>query len=618
MGDTLNPGGELVLGQRVVSADGKSRLTFGGDGDLVLSVKRLSRNFWLPRWASGTAGRGADRCAMQGDGNLVIYAGATPLWASNTAGSPNARLVVQDDENVVLYLGATPIWSTDTWVKPAVRTSFAPTRHGFRFANGFPNVTIAGINFGFQGLCGGMSWAALDYFHASEHTPDQTTKPDVNADPLGIFIMSRHIQASLNSSNVGHWMPMLLNPDDNAVRHWSTHDEWKKLKASLDAGAPIPIGLAKFLDAFGSHVVVATGYQEGKGDFTIYCYDPNEVNGECILYLDRSWKHWRFFPSGGTSGDFRGYFVQDGYSSIPLFSVPVAGRRLVLYDHAAGEGDVVGFLNDGDVALDRTNRGWRKSWSALCAGNFLGDGSACIALYDRGSGDADLVAFDGRGALRLDHTHSGWRKSWDLVAAGDFLGNGRSQLLLYDRGAGEAAIVGFDGHGAFNFDHTHSGWRKSWDLVAAGDFLGNGRSQLLLYDRGAGEAAIVGFDGHGAFDFDRTHSGWRKSWDLVAAGDFLGNGRSQLLLYDRGAGEAAIVGFDGHGAFNFDRTYSGWRKSWDLVAAGDFLGTGRSQLLLYDRSAGEAHKVGFDGHGELVSNHTNKGWRKTWSLIAPL
>ena len=37
-----------------------------------------------PVWATNTNDQGADLLLLQGDGNLVIYAGATPLWASNT------------------------------------------------------------------------------------------------------------------------------------------------------------------------------------------------------------------------------------------------------------------------------------------------------------------------------------------------------------------------------------------------------------------------------------------------------------------------------------------------------------------------------------------------------
>ena len=85
---------------------------------------------------------------------------------------------------------------------------------------------------------------------------------------------------------------------------------------SLDNGIPIPIGLARSQDPFNCHVVVATGYQEGTGDFTIYCYDCNDPDGESVLYLDRTWKHWRFMSSGsfGPGETFRGYFVQDAYA----------------------------------------------------------------------------------------------------------------------------------------------------------------------------------------------------------------------------------------------------------------------------------------------------------------
>jgi hypothetical protein len=58
------------------------------------------------------------RLVQQGDGNLVVRAvNGTPLWQSHTYTYPNDYLAVQGDGNVVIYCGASPnraLWSTHT------------------------------------------------------------------------------------------------------------------------------------------------------------------------------------------------------------------------------------------------------------------------------------------------------------------------------------------------------------------------------------------------------------------------------------------------------------------------------------------------------------------------
>jgi hypothetical protein len=64
-------------------------------------------------WSTGTNGTGASIAAMQGDGNLVLYAGS-PVWSSQTFGHPGAALAVQSDGNVVIYGGGQALWASGT------------------------------------------------------------------------------------------------------------------------------------------------------------------------------------------------------------------------------------------------------------------------------------------------------------------------------------------------------------------------------------------------------------------------------------------------------------------------------------------------------------------------
>jgi len=109
-GDTLNAGGTLQPDQSIQSSDGRYRLVYQTDGNLV-----LYRTDGSPLWASGTNGRPVGQTIMQDDGNLAIYGPNQEfVWNTGTqvAGS---RLVVQNDGNLVVYAAdGSAIWASNT------------------------------------------------------------------------------------------------------------------------------------------------------------------------------------------------------------------------------------------------------------------------------------------------------------------------------------------------------------------------------------------------------------------------------------------------------------------------------------------------------------------------
>lgn len=113
--NVLASGARLTPGQSLTSSDGRFRLVYQGDGNLVLYDEALK----TPVWWSATSGRSAGMVGMQGDGNLVIYdASITPLWMSGTAANASARLVLQSDGNLVVYTAdGRPVW--DRFSNPA-------------------------------------------------------------------------------------------------------------------------------------------------------------------------------------------------------------------------------------------------------------------------------------------------------------------------------------------------------------------------------------------------------------------------------------------------------------------------------------------------------------------
>jgi hypothetical protein len=103
----LYPGEELKKGDYLTSANGRYKLIFQRDGNLVLYGPRDRA-----LWASHTQGRQVERCIMQTDGNLVLYLrGGQAIWNSQTYRFAGSFLWLQDDGNLVIYY---PVWNTGT------------------------------------------------------------------------------------------------------------------------------------------------------------------------------------------------------------------------------------------------------------------------------------------------------------------------------------------------------------------------------------------------------------------------------------------------------------------------------------------------------------------------
>lgn len=106
--DRLPSGARLLPGQSLSSTNGRYRLLYQADGNLVLydDVARTAP------WTSNSAGATAGQASMQTDGNFVVYDGqGRDRWTTATAGNANAYLVVQSDGNIVVYRSSgQPAW----------------------------------------------------------------------------------------------------------------------------------------------------------------------------------------------------------------------------------------------------------------------------------------------------------------------------------------------------------------------------------------------------------------------------------------------------------------------------------------------------------------------------
>lgn len=163
--------------------------------------------------------------------------------------------------------------------------AFVPSRHGFAFANSWPAVPAIsvrmpagrlGIGNAALGLCGGMVFAALDYWHAGRLPPAAQPAPGT---PLFRFVVRRLIDSwHIPAGVAGYYRGMLSS--DAALTTRTISKQWPRIRALLDAGQPAPIGLVTVASAnpllLGhNHQVLAYGYTVSGPEVTLAVYDPN-------------------------------------------------------------------------------------------------------------------------------------------------------------------------------------------------------------------------------------------------------------------------------------------------------------------------------------------------------
>lgn len=345
MADRLNPDQTLAPNQGIASNNGTFTFTMQGDGNLVLYEALGNRRRAL--WASNTAGNAGASAVMQGDGNLVVYAkDGRPLWASGTWGRSGAFLAMQDDGNAVVYDPHGPaLWATNT-MREARKIGFEPSRHGFRFPNAFVNQIASVPGFGnieTRGRCGGMAYAALDYFFAGVPIPAYVTANFApgQAPPDGHWLAD-YIYARLMNSfftpSAAKFPEWTVHSDHETwfykgVTRWTKEEEFPKLRARIDSGRPAILGLvgADNLADVGNknHQVVAYGYEgyPAVGAMTVWIYDNNHPGREVALTSEAGNPHW----NASTGEIWRGFFVHDyAHRNPPVFTrqPPAAGQSV--------------------------------------------------------------------------------------------------------------------------------------------------------------------------------------------------------------------------------------------------------------------------------------------------
>jgi len=146
---------------------------------------------------------------------------------------------------------------------------------------------ILGMQPGGYGLCGGMAFAALDYYRAGLLIPrgdHETDNPhrDPTGSSLRTYIWDRLLDSIRdNGIKFVGWkltlqLPGWLGGGSGRLLEW-TRSEWPLIKRHLDNGEVWPIGLAfDQLNILDDHEVLAYGYEDlPDGRIKIYIYEMN-------------------------------------------------------------------------------------------------------------------------------------------------------------------------------------------------------------------------------------------------------------------------------------------------------------------------------------------------------
>ena len=186
---------------------------------------------------------------------------------------------------------------------------FLPSTRGLHFENFFPHeptdtVDLPGgrklaIGDAANGLCGGMAYTVRDYYEAGQPPPADTTAP-AEGTPLFTYLVQRLMASFTLPLGIGRYIE-LMNPAVPDHETWVTsHDlavrsrayvmvqqEWPKIRADIDAGHPVPLGLIKVksldvMDLGKNHQVLAYGYDLVGTDLSLRIYDPNYADNDNV------------------------------------------------------------------------------------------------------------------------------------------------------------------------------------------------------------------------------------------------------------------------------------------------------------------------------------------------
>lgn len=216
-------------------------------------------------------------------------------------------------------------------LKKTAMTNFNPSVEGFHFANTFTNdlfpkaLSHTGLSRNLvetDGLCGGMVYAALDYYYGHKPIPNLNYRPATGT-KLAHYIYQREVHSI--EKNLTEWINMRVKPGGSRVHlfrrglNGTQGGPLARLTDYINQGRPVVLDLKGVKNKSGDHQVLAIGYDLGRyrGDFgphesdvKIEIYNPNDPDNTDTLIPDPAQHVWKVPQTGGT---FRGFFVDTAY-----------------------------------------------------------------------------------------------------------------------------------------------------------------------------------------------------------------------------------------------------------------------------------------------------------------
>lgn len=399
----------------------------------------------------------------------------TPVLAALAGPFTNTDTLAFDGHAIQRVTAAAPVRQL---------TPFQPSRHGFQFSNSWPrNVPHLTLDIGVHtrglfdagmGLCGGMVYAALDYF-ATGARPALAHPPGTGA--LFDFLCRRLTDSFGGLGGIARYLS-LMHPTCTAVQRARTMvvDEWPQIRTRLDGGLPVPLALVlvESADAFDlglNHQVLATGYELDGLALSLHLYDPNRPGRDDLrLTLDL----------GGVNGGntqarlsadgcpVRAFFRTDYQPQTPPPAAQVpAGEPPLRPDLSRGgsgwvEGNgYLGLLQLGVPAADGRING--TVYGQALTGRWLGDEIEFVRTIAAGYDQVWRGRRHGDGAIAGDFVE---RRN-GLIQPGIYAWRAHGSLALDGNGwAGDLALDRFFGNGDFSGRAYGQPVSGHWDAAA--------------------------------------------------------------------------------------------------------------------------------------------------------
>jgi hypothetical protein len=184
---------------------------------------------------------------------------------------------------------------------------FVPSAHGFVFANDWPSqpavvlpTPFGDIDIGDAGagLCGGMVFAALDYWYAGAVPP---AGQPAQGEALFSHLVRRLVDSWHLPVGVTQYYQWMNLPDgdsgftafgrrvltERGIAWRTIRVHWPQIAADLDNGIPAALGVVTVKssrpgDLGENHQVLAVGYESAGTQVTVSIYDPNRAGRDDI------------------------------------------------------------------------------------------------------------------------------------------------------------------------------------------------------------------------------------------------------------------------------------------------------------------------------------------------